>query len=412
MSDVIIVGMTGPTGAGKSTVGKLLRQRGFSIIDADKTARKVTEKGSPVLAALCDAFGDDILSEDGSLIRPALAAKAFVDKESLNKLNSITHPAILSLIEAEIASLTEAGKTKIILDAPQLFEAGAEKFCTFILSVLSDMETRIERIMCRDSISRESAVTRIEAQKSDEFFLSHSDFVVYNNSDEDALIPQIDELMEKLGLKNPNEKPEPPQPQNIIVPQITTKKSGRKPLLIVAIILVAALVITGIALMIFGSNYNEAINKSVAVIKNPSVKTIEEIYPPQVWDYLIKLYSDIDPSIDTAEDVINTYLLDGTNEISGKMYDDFGTDWAIECEVISDEALEEEAISKISADLEKSTGRTMEISKAYNVYLFYTISGADTSDGFLNFTAIKIDGEWYVAKQYAEIGWKLSILEF
>ena len=195
----IVIGMTGPTGSGKSTVGRLLCERGFKIVDADKVARRVTEKGSPALCELCCAFGDDILLDSGELDRKELAKRAFADSDSLATLNSITHPAIIGLIEQEIAQLANQGERKIILDAPQLFEAGADKLCGFVLSVLADRETRLDRIMARDSISREQANARINAQKSDEFFVENSDFVIYNNADPEALKPQIDAFVEKIS---------------------------------------------------------------------------------------------------------------------------------------------------------------------------------------------------------------------
>lgn len=194
----IVIGMTGPTGSGKSTVGKLLCERGFKIVDADKVARRVTEKGSPTLSELCSAFGDDILLASGELDRAELAKRAFADKQSLEKLNSITHPAIIALIRSEIASLQASGEEKIILDAPQLFEAGADTLCDYIISVLADMETRLGRIMARDNISREQALSRINAQKSDEFFVENSSLVIYNDSDTEALIPQINKLSELI----------------------------------------------------------------------------------------------------------------------------------------------------------------------------------------------------------------------
>lgn len=414
MSEVIVIGMTGPTGAGKSTVGHLLRQKGFSIIDADKTARKVTEMGSPTLAALCEAFGEDIIDENGALVRSALAAKAFADKESLDKLNAITHPAILSLIEEEIAALTESGKTKIIIDAPQLFEAGAEKFCSFILSVLADVETRIERITCRDSISRETALARIQAQKPDEFFIENSDMVIYNNSDTDALVPQVDELMAKLGFETAPQEEKSEQPQPVAAqPEQPKRKRNLTPVRIAAALIMVVAIVVVLVLWALSNNYPQAIKKSIALVQNPTVETIEEIYPPQIWNMLIKNYSALDDTITTPEHIIENYLLEGSKEVHRKMSEDFGEKWSIEYKVISDDALDDAICDEITADLENALGQPTKVTRAYSVYLSYTIKGTKSeTDNYLNFTAVKIDGEWYIAKKYAEIGWKLSVIEF
>ena len=197
MNKAFVIGLTGPTGAGKGVVGELLKEKGFAVIDADRVARSVTEKGSETLTAIAAAFGDDII-KDGELDRPLLAFRAFSDKESTQKLNSITHPAILKAVKDAIESLTQSGKTKIILDAPQLFEAGAQGICDFIVSVLATRETRISRIIERDGITREGAIRRISAQKRDDFFIENSDFVIYNDSDFCALNRQTDELMLRL----------------------------------------------------------------------------------------------------------------------------------------------------------------------------------------------------------------------
>ena len=198
MKKPFVLGMTGPTGAGKSTVGSMLAEHGFFIIDADKTARKLTEKGSKALSELAKAFGEDIISPDGELVRPMLAQRAFKDAESAKKLNAITHPAILELVRDEIEKAAKDGNFKIVLDAPQLIEAGGDTVCDFILSVLATKETRIARITARDGISRQEALMRINAQKSDEFFIEHSDFVIYNDANFCKVNTQIDTLFEKL----------------------------------------------------------------------------------------------------------------------------------------------------------------------------------------------------------------------
>lgn len=420
MKDFIVIGMTGPTGSGKSTVGELLCEKGFKIVDADKVARRVTEKGSPSLGELCVAFGDDILLENGELDRAMLAKKAFADKESLEKLNSITHPAIIELIKQEIDTLKASGESKIILDAPQLFEAGAQNLCDFILSVLADKEIRLERIKSRDNITDEQALSRINAQKSDEFFVENSDFVIYNNSDTEALTPQIDMLItktlevQKVGTDFENCQPVSVSPETQAkIEKVSEKPTNKKKFAIFGAIAVCVIVVVVVIILLTSKGYTEVIEKSLELYRNPSNQTIEEIYPEQMWDFLLDdRYSVIDEGIDSVDDIIEKYLLTETQEISKKMSADFGADWELEYEIISEKKLDKETVEQIAGDLEKATNREMKVKKAYKINLSYTIIGEKTTENFTSFTAVKIDSDWYTVETYPEIGWRITVLEF
>lgn len=409
MRDFIVIGMTGPTGSGKSTVGKLLCEKGFKIVDADKVARRVTEKGSPVLAALSSAFGDDILLESGELDRAALAEKAFSDKENLDKLNSITHPAIIDLIKQEIETLKSNGENRIILDAPQLFEAGAQKLCDFILSVLADKEIRLERIKLRDNISDEQALSRINAQKSDDFFVEKSDFVIYNNWDAESLPAQIDLLIEQISSTQKKVTKPEAQPNETADKKPFSKKKIAIWGAIAAVVVAAAVVI----ILLTSRGYTKVIDKSLDLYKNPSTQTIEEIYPEQMWDFLLTdRYSTIDDSVKSVSDIIEKYLLTETQEIGQKMSQDFGADWNFEYEIISKQKLDKDIVEQIANDLEKATNRSMKVKKAYKINVSYTISGKQTTENFMSFTAVKIDSDWYTVETYPDIGWRITVLEF
>lgn len=182
------IGLTGPTGGGKGYVCEILKQRGFKIVSADDCARKITEKNSPILPILASEFGQDII-KDGELNRKLLAERAFSNKENTQKLNEIMHPAIIELCKKESDGLT-------VFDAPQLFEANAQGECYKIVSVLAERETRIERIMKRDNITRQEAIQRINAQFIDEFFTLNSDFIIYNNGEN--VESQVDKLLSDI----------------------------------------------------------------------------------------------------------------------------------------------------------------------------------------------------------------------
>ena len=193
-----IVGLTGPTGSGKSEVAKVFKELGFYVIDADKTARDAV-KDRELLDELAKAFSNEILDENGNLLRKKLAEFAFSTQENTEKLNSITHPKIMSLIRDE-AYKKSNGNKNILLDAPTLFEAGADKICTTVICVLSDSDKRKERIISRDNLSEKDADIRQSAQKDDKFFTSKSDFVIHNNSSLDDLKSQAEKIIRKVTI--------------------------------------------------------------------------------------------------------------------------------------------------------------------------------------------------------------------
>lgn len=174
----IIVGLTGPTGAGKSSASAICKSLGIKHIDCDIIARKATEKGEKGLLAVVNAFGADILNTDGTLNRKALAQKAFKDKDNTELLNKTLLPIIHEMV------LSEINCDKVLLDAPTLFESGVDKICHKTVAVLSDKEIRLRRILARDNITKEQALLRINAGKPDNFYKEKCDYVIYNNDDE------------------------------------------------------------------------------------------------------------------------------------------------------------------------------------------------------------------------------------
>ena len=175
-----IYGLTGKTGAGKSTVAGLLSQKGFFVVDGDVVARRITEKGSPVLVDLAGYFGQDILLPDGTLDRKKLAARAFASKSATEKLCELTHPEIHRLFLEEIKKGEEMGFEFCLIDAAALLESPSKTLCEKIIVVFCPESIRLERIMGRDGISRQDALRRINAQKADDYYLSQADIIINN----------------------------------------------------------------------------------------------------------------------------------------------------------------------------------------------------------------------------------------
>ena len=198
LDGVMVIGLTGQTGAGKSTVSKVFVQNGFRLIDADAISRHVVARGSHCLADLQECFSDAILTPDGELDRKVMASIAFSDHRKLEMLNTIMYPYIVGEILRMIHRFSQQNHKLILLDAPTLFESRADDFCDLIISVVAKPELRIQRIMERDHISEKAAQQRMEMQLTEEFFRLHSDTVLENNSSFSELWDAAQELSAKL----------------------------------------------------------------------------------------------------------------------------------------------------------------------------------------------------------------------
>ena len=198
LSEVMVVGLTGQTGAGKSTVSKVFSANGFSVINADMVARKVVEKGSMCLDEIADFFGNNVINDDGSLDRKALAAIVFSDKAKLETLNTIIYPYITGEILRQIRTLAKNGYKLILLDAPTLFESRADDFCEIIISVIADADIREKRIISRDGLTHEQAIKRMNSQLDESFFVSHSDYIIHNDGGLEAVNEISKEVSDRI----------------------------------------------------------------------------------------------------------------------------------------------------------------------------------------------------------------------
>ena len=200
-----IIGLTGGSGAGKGEVCKAFLSFGIESVDTDKISREVTKKGKDCLRELAENFSGEILTDYGELDRKKLAEIAFSSKENLALLNKITHKHILNECKRIILDMEKAGRKAVIIDAPLLFESGFDKDCDIIISVIADLDKRTERIIKRDNITSEQAEIRIKNQKSDDFFIANSDYIIYNNNDYANVYIQVSKIYNIFKDKLQNE---------------------------------------------------------------------------------------------------------------------------------------------------------------------------------------------------------------
>jgi len=194
---VLLVGLTGGIGSGKSTVAGLLAERGAVIVDADAVARSVVEPGTPALEKLVERFGKEILTAEGSLDRQALADRAFVDDESRTALEDITHPAIN---EEFFRQITEAPEDAVVVcDVPLLAESTQARSRGYkvVVVVEAPLEVRLDRLEQR-GVPRDDAQRRIAAQAGDEERRELATHLVDNSGDLAALEPQVDRIWADL----------------------------------------------------------------------------------------------------------------------------------------------------------------------------------------------------------------------
>lgn len=196
-----IIGLTGPTGGGKSTLCKRFEELKIPCVNTDNVYHSLTNFPSDCLAELREKFGEQIININGALDRPALAKLVFEGenkKENLEALNEITHKYVWQKTNELLTEYMNKGVKIAVIDAPALFSSqmfiGA---CDFTISVLSDKEMRIERLMARDRLPREKIMARINAQPDDSFFIKNSDYCIYNNGDDKDMNEQLDSIFEQ-----------------------------------------------------------------------------------------------------------------------------------------------------------------------------------------------------------------------
>ncbi len=200
MSAFSIVGLTGPSGSGKSYAAGYLSGCGFAVIDADQTARAVVEPGSPCLADLAAAFPDSILNPDGSLNRRKLADLCFSDPARQKQLNAITHPYILRALTTQYGVLEKAGKRCCIVEAGALFESDMPDRCDRIIFITANRPVLVARIVQRDGISAAQAETRLNAQTDPESVRDRCDVFLENNGTLAEFERKLEQLAGQLNV--------------------------------------------------------------------------------------------------------------------------------------------------------------------------------------------------------------------
>lgn len=200
---MIIIGITGPSGAGKGAVSAILAEKfGFKVIDADRVYHSIISSPSECVKELASSFGEDVLNEIGGIDRRALSKKVFGDenKDKLLLLNKITHKYVIYEIEKLLVEHRNSGIEVCIIDAPLLIEAGVDKMCDHTVAVIADKELRAKRIADRDGIDENAALLRINSQKPDSFYTDACSFILSNNHCKRELESSVDSCLRALGV--------------------------------------------------------------------------------------------------------------------------------------------------------------------------------------------------------------------
>lgn len=200
---MMVLGLTGPTGAGKGTVAEVFaRLYAIPSVDTDRVYHDLLIPPSTCLNELVSVFGSEILTPDGHLDRAALSRIVFSDasREKQTLLNRITHKYVLDRTDEILEEYRRNNVPAALVDAPLLYESGYDAKCDKVIAVLAPMEIRKSRIIARDGLSEERAVARLNMQKADGFYTSKAEYVIINDGDPAMLTEQVRRIVADLGV--------------------------------------------------------------------------------------------------------------------------------------------------------------------------------------------------------------------
>ena len=201
--DYLVVGVTGGLGVGKTTVCDLFMRLGRTVMSADEIARELTERDPSIRHQIRAAFGDSIYSPKGVLNRAELANVVFASIRQRRRLDSIVHPAVFKIIDERINSMTaDQRRPYLLIEAALIYETGMDKRLDYVIVVDAEDQTRIQRVMQRDHVSREQVMRRIQSQMPGERKRTQADFIVENNSSPNTLrskLSFLDSLLATLS---------------------------------------------------------------------------------------------------------------------------------------------------------------------------------------------------------------------
>jgi dephospho-CoA kinase len=189
---MIVVGLTGGIGSGKSTVARLLARRGAVVIDADAIVHELQRSGAPLLDELAARFGEEIITTDGALDRGQLAALVFGDAAAVDDLNAIVHPAVRREIAARVAARADTDDV-VVLDIPLIRERGAYGVAALVV-VDAPTDVALERVVASRAMSEDQVRARMATQLAREERLQLADRVIDNSGDRAALERQVDDV--------------------------------------------------------------------------------------------------------------------------------------------------------------------------------------------------------------------------
>jgi dephospho-CoA kinase len=197
---MLLVGLTGGIGSGKTTVAGLLAGRGAVVVDADELAREALEPGTRAFKHVSDLFGQEVLTTDGRIDRAALANVVFSDEEKRMALESITHPEVFRLLAEAVEKLRETGSI-VVFDAPLIIETGFHQAVDVLVVVTAPVEQRIERVRRDRGMTEAEAAVRIAAQTDPEARDAAADFLISNDGGLEELEARVDELWAELEAR-------------------------------------------------------------------------------------------------------------------------------------------------------------------------------------------------------------------